>query len=862
MSDPGKAVFLSYASQDAEAAKRICDTLRSAGVEVWFDAEGGLEHGDEWDAKIRRQIKECVLFLPIISANTQAREEGYFRIEWDLAAERARGIASGVAFILPVIIDGTTEPDALVPDRFRKVQWTKLPGGEVPPEVLQRFLKLWSHRTGVLKNESRQLRAESGESVAVVAALRRDGSEKSWPKAPPTGRALRWLAPVAAIAVLVAAGLGTVFWRYVQHNSAVRRLHEVTGPEIQRLAAAQDIAGAFALAEQAERELPGDAVLEKLWPTLAVRTTIETTPAGAEVYAKPYMQPQTEWRHIGRAPLKDVRLPRAYTRWKIELPGSAPFEAATAAAEVRKFTLEAANAVPPDMVPVPGSTLDEASTGFPSVTLGEFLIDRHEVTNRQFKEFVDRDGYAEARYWAQPFVKAGRTLAREEAMAQFHDSTGRPGPADWKNGTFPEAAADLPVTGVSWFEAAAYAEWAGKRLPSVYHWRAASRVSSNESSVPLSNFAGKGLARVGTYQGLSAAGAYDMAGNAKEWCANAAGPDTRYILGGSWREPDYMFAQADALSPFDRGDGNGFRCMRARSPDPSAATVAATIPPVGRDFASEQPVNDETFRVFRGLYAYDKGPLEVHAEGSDDSDPRWRKEKVSYRAAYGDERITAFLFLPKNATPPYQAIVWFPGAGSIAAESSDTLRDLGSVAMLVGSGRVVIYPVYKGTYERRAGYSLDIFARGGTAHRDWVILLAKDFCRTLDYLETRPDIQAGKMAYAGQSWGGGMGLILPALDSRIKVSVLLIGGYFGLKSLPEVDQLNFAPRNTVPTLMLNGRFDFRFQLETQQRTAFRALGAPAEQKRHVLYDCGHSLKPEQIAGEAYTWLDRYLGVVK
>ena len=154
MSDSGKAVFLSYASQDAEAAKRIADALRAAGVEVWFDAEGGLEHGDEWDAKIRRQIKECVLFLPIISANTQAREEGYFRIEWELAAQRALGIASGVAFILPIVIDDTKELSALVPDRFRTVQWTRLRGGEVPPDVRARFLKLWSHRSGVLKHEA------------------------------------------------------------------------------------------------------------------------------------------------------------------------------------------------------------------------------------------------------------------------------------------------------------------------------------------------------------------------------------------------------------------------------------------------------------------------------------------------------------------------------------------------------------------------------------------------------------------------------------------------------------------------------------------------------------------------------------
>ncbi len=176
----GKAVFLSYASQDAEAARRICDTLRASGIEVWFDVEGGLEHGDEWDAKIRRQIKECVLFLPLISANTQAREEGYFRIEWDLAAERARGIASGVPFILPILIDDTREQDALVPDRFRVVQWTRLPGGVVTPEVKARYLKLWSHRTGVLRQKAKQEGSPSqppisAEADSPAAAPRRRG---------------------------------------------------------------------------------------------------------------------------------------------------------------------------------------------------------------------------------------------------------------------------------------------------------------------------------------------------------------------------------------------------------------------------------------------------------------------------------------------------------------------------------------------------------------------------------------------------------------------------------------------------------------------------------------------------------------
>src|SRR4051812_24883110 len=204
MSLATKAVFLSYASQDADAAKRIADALRGAGVEVWFDAEGGLEHGDEWDAKIRRQIKECVLFIPIISANTQAREEGYFRIEWDLAAERARGIASGVAFILPVVIDDTKQPAALVPDRFRSVQWTRLRNGEIPPEVLQRFLKLWSHRTGVLKQAAGNTPAEAMSESANGLPTQRH-------------RTL-WIVPLALASLAVA---GVVFWRVSSKPNAV-----------------------------------------------------------------------------------------------------------------------------------------------------------------------------------------------------------------------------------------------------------------------------------------------------------------------------------------------------------------------------------------------------------------------------------------------------------------------------------------------------------------------------------------------------------------------------------------------------------------------------------------------------------------
>ena len=143
VSGPAKAVFLSYASQDAEAARRICDALRQMSVEVWFD-QSALRGGDAWDASIRRQIKDCALFVPIISANTQARAEGYFRREWNLAAGRTLDIADDQAFLLPVVIDATLDASARVPEKFRDVQWSHLPAGTPSTAFVEHVHRLLS----------------------------------------------------------------------------------------------------------------------------------------------------------------------------------------------------------------------------------------------------------------------------------------------------------------------------------------------------------------------------------------------------------------------------------------------------------------------------------------------------------------------------------------------------------------------------------------------------------------------------------------------------------------------------------------------------------------------------------------------
>jgi TolB-like protein/Tfp pilus assembly protein PilF len=187
-------VFLSYASQDAEAAQRICAALRSAGVEVWFD-QSELRGGDAWDQSIRKQIKTCALFLPVISRNTHDRVEGYFRLEWKLAVDRSHLIAADQAFLLPVVIDDTRDDDERVPERFREVQWTRLPAGKTPPAFVERLLGLLSSKS----TPASVARSPAAAAPPISAAPR--------PAPAPLRRRSRLALLIAALAVI---GVGYV----------------------------------------------------------------------------------------------------------------------------------------------------------------------------------------------------------------------------------------------------------------------------------------------------------------------------------------------------------------------------------------------------------------------------------------------------------------------------------------------------------------------------------------------------------------------------------------------------------------------------------------------------------------------------
>jgi formylglycine-generating enzyme required for sulfatase activity len=526
----------------------------------------------------------------------------------------------------------------------------------------------------------------------------------------------RFAVPAVLAAVLALGTIGVLTIKII----ASQQTRQETIPRIIELAELDEYVRAYALAEAAEHHLPNDPVLAELWPRISVTTSIISDPDGVEVFYKRYDAPDDEWVSLGQTPIESLRLPRTVFRWRFEKEG---FEAAERMVESFSGTFRVnltPGSLPSEMVRVPTLTLGLfLLTGFnsPNIEVPQFLVDRHEVTNKQYLQFVEGGGYKNKDFWKDlVFISDNEEVSWESAIARFRDSTGRHAPSTWEGGTFPEGKEDYPVSGVSWFEAAAYARFRGKELPTIYHWRSLAVFPSSDEfelgqgenvgsgmfrgeMLTHSNFSGIGATAVGNNAGTAPFGAQDAAGNVREWTWNAtsdrAGGE-RYILGGSWSDPSYLFTYGIAESPWDRSENNGFRL--ARYTDELGAVSALQQPVELPRQEKISPISDEIFQVYRDLYGYDRAALNVIVESVDTQSAHWSHETVSFDAPYGDERVIAHVFLPKNIEPPYQVVAYYPSSSAIYTSTSDDL-ELPKIDFIIKSGRALVIPVLRGTYE-------------------------------------------------------------------------------------------------------------------------------------------------------------------
>ena len=463
----------------------------------------------------------------------------------------------------------------------------------------------------------------------------------------------------------------------------------------------------------------------------------------------------------------------------------------------------------------------------------------------------------------------------QEAIAKFKDATGRTGPATWKLGNYPNGEADLPVRGISWYEAAAYAAFAGKELPTLYHWYFADNYGDRYTMpgvlLPAGNFESAAIRSAADTKTVSAFGAVNMAGNVREWVANPTDRGQRLAVGGSLVDTAYQYGEGFPRTGFDRAPDIGARYMKQTTLPVAAATAplfAALAEKPRIDPNKIKPVSEAEYAIYTRFFEQRPAPLDVKVEPDQESSPHWTRTKVSYATGYGGERMNAFLYLPKNAAPPYQTIVYMPGSNAFF-----NFRPYANVAdapgwsftdQLVRGGRAVLVPIWKGSFER----SFES-APGLPAVRDLYVQHVSDLRQSMAFLATRPEVDQDRIGYHGVSYGASRGVVLLALEPRLKVGILVVGGLSLIRGNgdllpPEISNATYAPRVQAAVLMINGRNDAINPYESSQVPLFKLFGSPPARKKHKTYPGGHFVFGwyDEMARDTHDWLDEHFGLVR
>jgi len=691
------------------------------------------------------------------------------------------------------------------------------------------------------------------------------------------GRSRRLLV-VGAVAAVALAAAGWFFWR-----AATVRWARQQGPRIEELARAGQLFEAYDLAAGVREYLPRDQSLTRLLPVVSDLLSVTTEPPGARVHLKRFGAGAGRTL-VGTTPLSDVEIARGDYVLNVEKEGFAPWERSLSGTAVGDLSapilsppiritqvLTPLEKAPAGMVLVRGGDYRIVAWRRPTdarVKLDDYFIDKFEVSNREYREFVNAGGYLKKQFWRYPFVKQGRRLSWEEAMQELTDRTGLPGPRGWSNQSFPEGKADHPVTDVTWYEAAAYAAFKGKSLPTLFQWEKAARDGVTRpfglilpwgllrGAEGRANFSSEGTLPVASLEfGMSPFGAYNMAGNVSEWCLNETS-EGLITAGGSWRDPLYVFGYYGPYPAFHSSDRIGFRC--ALNGQDATGDQGAMRIEIADEVPRFTPAPEAQVKAWFARYEYARTPLDAQVVDVSETEA-WRRERITYSGA-GGERIPAYLYLPKHFARPLQVVHLEP-AGDVENRSRTLPQSIETqYGSLIRSGRAMFGVVLEGYTERPwpPGYVLP--AVDSVELAEWVVRRMVERRRGLDYLETRSELDASRIAFFDGSVGGS-GLILPAIETRYR-SVVFWGAALDrsdLQKRPEISPIHFVPLIRAPKLLIQGRYDETTPLKTAAEPLFHLLREP---KRLLLFDGGHRPPSEILIPAMNSWLDETLGPVR
>ena len=666
---------------------------------------------------------------------------------------------------------------------------------------------------------------------------------------------------IVLLAALPLIGAGVLLGLRTAGGTSVEQAHSFV-EQASELVVAQQYGEAYDLLAQARQIIPDDSALIEIWPEVTRSLTVTSEPPGATVRARRFTDLESGaepvWATLGTTPIQDLVVPRDDHLLQLSLDGYRPAERLFAPSRALAFRhpvnerpdsgvavrlVRATAGGPPEgMVRIPGGPYEVVAPDMPTgfvATLDEFYIDRFEVTNEEYLEFVRADGYADETYWTE----LSSTRDHAENVSRFVDRTGHAGPRGWTDQMYPDGEADYPVTGVTWYEAAAYASFRGRTLLTLHQWEKAARDGAYN---PFEKFVlpwGMASSAISSHRvrsltteagpvdehpfGQSPYGAYAMAGNAAEWLANRHG-EGRAVAGGSWQDPLYLFSAVGGLDALHSASTLGFRTAwldpdrRRLSQDQGLITLDTLgITPV------YEPVDRATYRTFLTHYRYDHQPANAEILATTETDD-WVREEIAFDGPEG-ARVLAYLYLPRRSPPPHQPVLFVPG-GSVYFGIEVPVATEAIAGPLVGSGRAVFVVVMKGMTGRGFPEGWQWPELMSVAFRDLLVLHATEMRMGIDYLDTRSDLAMDDLVYMGWSRGAASRLAFAAVDDRFQVVVFGGGGIDERYRpvLPEVDPVNFAPYIEAPTLLINGRQDEEHAWLTRALPLWNLLSQPKE----------------------------------
>ena len=579
-----------------------------------------------------------------------------------------------------------------------------------------------------------------------------------------------------------------------------------------------DLKYVFVKSKELLEDYPENKMLKTFFTKSSSKIKVDSDLKGTDVYIK-YGR-DSIWNYVGKTPLDSLRVPKLWSEnnFKLKLVNGES-EYIGANEEFGFLNISLIQKLPKGFILK--NSKSDVFMNMPGVYLGSnnkipaFGVSKTEVSNQQFKTFINSGGYQNPMYWDFPTKINGRQYSFEEGMSLFTDKYGKPGPNNWSYGEYPDGEGEFPVNGISWFEARAYAKYKSLDLPNVYQWLDAALLSGFTSKLPElknSNYNSTKLKNV-NFQSENLNLLPNIAGNIREWVINPHGNNRRAILGGAFNTNEYTFNSFYSLNPLDRSIQNGLRLVKNFGVETEEQNNY-NISHIKRNFDDETDVSDEVFEVYKSQFDYPNTPLNVKISEVKSPNPNYSIEKFEMAPPYSsDEKLYGFILSSKEFKNMSVPIIEFPSARAIFSDKiiidENLLKDR---KYMLDEGYSLIIPVYYNNYDREKPLK-DWWPNQSEEYKNAIIKIGKDFKRVIDYLETREDLDTKKLSYMGYSWGSVTSNILLAIDDRIKSAAIFIGGLMLQKSRKEIEAHFYLRRIKIPILHIVGKLDGIFEYE-------------------------------------------------